>query len=60
MPYKYKNNKTSFHSWCIISEAEFKSSCSSGMLSAVDRYAPGPGKKCAIDTLFDVLKAAGS
>ena len=30
------------------------------MLSAVDRYAPGPGKKCAIDTLFDVLKAAGS
>ena len=30
------------------------------MLSAVDRYAPGPGKKCAIDTLFDVLKAAGT
>ena len=43
-----------------ISEAEFKSSCSSGMLSAVEKYAPGPGKKCAIDTLFEVLRAAGN
>merc|ERR550539_794006 len=42
-----------------VSEAEFKSSCSSGMLSAVEKYAPGPGKKCAIDTLFEVLRAAG-
>ena len=47
---------------CFIyfaSESEFKSSCSSGMLSAVEKYAPGPGKKCAIDTLFEVLRAAG-
>ena len=29
------------------------------MLSAVEKYAPGPGKKCAIDTLFEVLRAAG-
>ena len=44
---------------CFASESEFKSSCSSGMLSAVEKYAPGPGKKCAIDTLFEVLRAAG-
>ena len=43
----------------LFTEAEFKSSCSSGMLSAVEKYAPGPGKKCAIDTLFEVLRAAG-
>jgi len=42
-----------------VTESEFKSSCSSGMLSAVEKYAPGPGKKCAIDTLFEVLRAAG-
>ena len=29
------------------------------MLSAVEKYAPGPGKKCAMDTLFEVLRAAG-
>ena len=29
------------------------------MLSAVEKYAPGPGKRCAIDTLFEVLRAAG-
>ena len=32
----------------------FKSECSSGMVIAAERYAPG--KKCHIDTLFDVLK----
>ena len=40
------------------SEIEFKSSCSSGMLTAVERFAPG--KRVAVDTLFDVLKGAGN
>ncbi len=41
-------------------EPVFKSECSSGMLTATDRHAPGPGKRCQIDTLLDVLKAAGN
>ena len=35
-------------------EPLFKSECSSGMVTAAERHAPG--KKCHIDTLLDVLK----
>ncbi len=41
-------------------EPEFKAQCSSGMLIAADRYAPGPGKRCHLDTLLEVLKWAGN
>ena len=41
-------------------EPEFKAQCSSGMLTAADRYAPGPGKRCHVDTLVEVLKWAGN
>jgi hypothetical protein len=30
------------------------------MLTAADRYAPGPGKRCHLDTLLEVLKWAGN
>ena len=30
------------------------------MLTAADRYAPGPGKRCHVDTLMEVLKWAGN
>lgn len=41
-------------------EPVFKSECSSGMLIAAEKHAPGPGKRCHIDTLMDVLKGAGN
>lgn len=39
-------------------DPNFKSECSSGMVIAAEKHAPG--KRCHIDTLFDVLKGAGN
>ena len=39
-------------------EPEFKTQCSSSMVTSAEKYAPS--KRCHIDTLFDVLKTAGN
>ncbi len=39
-------------------EPEFKTQCSSSMVTAAERYAPS--RQCHVDTLLDVLKTAGN
>ena len=54
----YKTMSKELISFLETAEPEFKSQCSSSMVIAAERFAPG--KRAHIDTLLDVLKTAGN
>ena len=57
-PQNFKTMTKELINFLQDAEAVFKSECSSGMVIAAEKHAPG--KRCHIDTLFDVLKGAGN
>ena len=54
----YKTMSKELISFLETAEPEFKAQCSSSMVIAAERFAPG--KRAHIDTLLDVLKTAGN
>ena len=54
----YKTMSKELISFLETAEPEFKAQCSSSMLIAAERFAPG--KRAHIDTLLDILKTAGN
>ena len=54
----YKTMSKELISFLETAEPEFKAQCSSSMVIAAERFAPG--KRAHIDTLLDILKTAGN
>ena len=57
-PQNFKTMTKELINFLQDAEPNFKSECSSGMVIAAEKHAPG--KRPHIDTLFDVLKGAGN
>jgi AP-1 complex subunit gamma-1 len=54
----YKTMSKELITFLETAEPEFKSQCSSSMVMAAERFAPG--KRAHVDTLMDVLRTAGN
>lgn len=56
----YKTMTKELITFLQTADSTFKSECSSGMVTAAERHAPGLGRRVHVDTLLDVLKYSGN